>query len=73
MMSKKLDNAKKLYQNGYITNIELNRYKNEADIDQALILAGGLPKPIGDFEEGFMENINWFSEHLHRFYFLLLL
>tara|TARA_B100000524_G_scaffold348361_1_gene252637 strand:- start:148 stop:1455 length:1308 start_codon:yes stop_codon:yes gene_type:complete len=36
MMSKKLDNAKKLYQNGYITNIELNRYKNSfslADVE----------------------------------------
>ena len=28
MMSKKLDSAKKLYQNGYITDIELNKYKN---------------------------------------------
>ena len=28
MLLKKLDNAKKLYKNGYITNIELNRYKN---------------------------------------------
>lgn len=28
----------------------INRYKNEADVDQALILAGGPPKPIGDFE-----------------------
>ena len=36
MMSKKLDNAKKLYQNGYITNIELNRHKNSfslADVE----------------------------------------
>jgi len=32
MMSKKLDNAKKLYQNGYITNIELNRYKNSFNL-----------------------------------------
>ena len=28
----------------------ISRYKNEADVDQALVLAGGIPKAIGDFE-----------------------
>ena len=40
----------RIIKNKQILSDWINRYKNEANVDQALVLAGGIPKAIGDFD-----------------------
>jgi methylenetetrahydrofolate reductase (NADPH) len=40
----------RIIQNKSVLADWISRYQNEANVSQALILAGGIPKPIGDFD-----------------------
>ena len=40
----------RLIQNQAMLNDWISMYQNEAGVDEALLLAGGLKKPLGDFD-----------------------